>query len=279
MRDRRRSILLAAEKLFALHGYDAVSIRQIADEVDVPLALVGYYLGPKQALFQAIFAAWSRTIDERLAALHLAATTPLRAGRLKLIVQAFVKPVLRMRASPEGEFHALLVARELLLHWPETDQVLTDHFDPMAHAFIDALVEALPGAARTDVVWCHQFTLGALVNHMSDARIERLSCGQARANDPAAHAMLLRFMESGIRAVMLSRASRRTASPHQNQECPMMLRRTLIATAALAAAATFAALPASAQQVIKLTAVAGHPPAFPWVKTFDDIFISAVENA
>ncbi len=219
-RDRRRSILLAAEKLFALHGYDAVSIRQIADEAQVPLALVGYYFGPKQALFQAIFAAWSHTIDERLAALRIAATRPLRAGRLKLILRAFVEPVLKMRASSEGEFYALLVARELLLHRPETDQVLTDHFDPMAHAFIDALTEALPGATRLDVAWGYQFALGALVNHMSDARIERLSNGEARANDPTAHALLLRFIEGGIRAAVCPRAARRIASPTKNRRQP-----------------------------------------------------------
>ncbi|MDP3824488.1 MAG: helix-turn-helix domain-containing protein, partial [Burkholderiales bacterium] len=41
--DRKQAILLAAEKLFAQRGYHAVTIRQIADEAAVPLALVGYY--------------------------------------------------------------------------------------------------------------------------------------------------------------------------------------------------------------------------------------------
>ena len=68
--DRKQAILLAAEKLFAQRGYHAVSLRQIADEAGVPLALVGYYYGPKHALFHAIFAHWSQTIDERLAALR-----------------------------------------------------------------------------------------------------------------------------------------------------------------------------------------------------------------
>ena len=57
----------------------------------------------------------------------------------------------------------------------------------------------------------------------------------------------------------------------------MTLLRARIATAALAAA-TFATLPASAQQIIKLTAAAGHPPAFLWVKTFDDVFIPEVDR-
>ena len=61
--DRRAAILLAAEKLFAEHGYHAVSIRQIALEAQVPLALVAYYYGQKHELFHAIFAHWRSTID------------------------------------------------------------------------------------------------------------------------------------------------------------------------------------------------------------------------
>ena len=64
--DRKQAILLAAEKLFAQRGYHAVSIRQIADEAGVPLALVGYYFGPKHDLFHAIFAHWNDTIQARL---------------------------------------------------------------------------------------------------------------------------------------------------------------------------------------------------------------------
>ena len=57
----------------------------------------------------------------------------------------------------------------------------------------------------------------------------------------------------------------------------MTLRRSFFATA-LAAAATLAGAPASAQQVIKLTAVAGHPPSFLWVKMLDEVFIPEVDR-
>jgi AcrR family transcriptional regulator len=46
-----------------------VSIRQIAEEAGVPLALMGYYFGQKRELFQAIFEHWNSTIRERLDAL------------------------------------------------------------------------------------------------------------------------------------------------------------------------------------------------------------------
>jgi len=54
--DRPMAILLAAEKLFAQRGYHAVTIRQIAEEAGVPLALVGYHFGPKRDLFRHLCA-------------------------------------------------------------------------------------------------------------------------------------------------------------------------------------------------------------------------------
>src|SRR4051812_47362022 len=56
--DRKQAILLAAERLFAQEGYHAVSLRAIADEAGVPLALVNYYYGQKHELFRAIFDHW-----------------------------------------------------------------------------------------------------------------------------------------------------------------------------------------------------------------------------
>ena len=111
--DRQMAILLAAEKLFAQRGYHAVTIRQIADEAAVPLALVGYYYGQKHELFHAIFEHWNRTIEERLAALQSVSHDPRDPETLRRIIDAFTGPVLRLRASSEGEYYALLVAREL----------------------------------------------------------------------------------------------------------------------------------------------------------------------
>jgi AcrR family transcriptional regulator len=200
--DRRADILLAAEKLFAQHGYHAVSIRQIADAAGVPLALVGYHYGAKQELFHAIFAHWTPTIDERLRELQAVTSDPPDLQTLPRIIEAFVAPVLRLRASAEGEYYALLVARELLIAQPETDRVLRDFFDPLAHAFIDALHAALPHATRGQVAWGYQFALGALLHHLSDCRVDRLSDGQSVPGDPAAAGLLSHFIVGGLRAAL-----------------------------------------------------------------------------
>ncbi len=58
----------------------------------------------------------------------------------------------------------------------------------------------------------------------------------------------------------------------------MTFRRTLLSAAAAATVAALVHLPAGAQQVIKLTVTAGHPPVFLWVKTVDEVFIPEVDK-
>ncbi len=203
--DRRQNILLAAEKLFARHGYHAVSIRQIADEAGVPLALVGYYFGAKQQLYHAIFEHWSAMISERLASLQQAMDDG-SGDRLQRLVEAFIGPVIRLRASVEGEYYALLMTRGLALQSEEEDAIIREFFDPMAKAFIHAFHTTLaaesPGVSRAQVVWCYQFALGALLHHISDTRVQRLSEGKNQPSDPAVMPQLVAFITHGMRGAV-----------------------------------------------------------------------------
>jgi len=50
--DKKDHILAAAQKLFALQGYDATSVRDICQEADVNVAMVNYYFGSKEGMFR-----------------------------------------------------------------------------------------------------------------------------------------------------------------------------------------------------------------------------------
>ncbi len=200
--DRRLNILLAAEKLFAQRGYHGVSIRDIATEAGVPLALVGYHFGAKHELYHAIFESWQPMIQSRLQSLHEAVAAAPKAQRLNRILQAFIAPVLALGQHAEGRWYALMAARDLAAPTAEADAAQREFFDPMAHAFIDALCSVSPGATRGQVAWCYQFMLGALLHHMTDQRVERLSGGENTAADPEAQAQLLAFIAAGFRAVL-----------------------------------------------------------------------------
>jgi hypothetical protein len=136
------------------------------------------------------------------------------------VVQAFVLPVLRLRASIEGEYYAQLVARELFYRTPEAAQVLADHFDPMAHAFIDALHQACPGSTRPQAAWAYQFAVGALLHHISDDRVERLSRHRNQAADAQAGPLLVDFIRAGMAAVLAAPpepSASSTRSPKRRQ--------------------------------------------------------------
>ena len=53
--DKQIQILEVAEKLFAEHGFDGTSVRQIALEADINIAMISYYFGSKEKLLEALF--------------------------------------------------------------------------------------------------------------------------------------------------------------------------------------------------------------------------------
>jgi AcrR family transcriptional regulator len=205
--DRRMKILLNAEKLFALRGYHAVALRDIAAHAGVPVALISYYFGAKHELYRAIFASWQAdSPKERHACLHAALSAPDAPDLLERILDAFISPVVELRNHPDGKYYALMAARDLAAPPPEADAVVREFFDPLAHAFIDALMLTAPGATRGQVARCYQFALGSMLHYLSDKRIERLSHQQRQAHDPADKGELLRFIAAGFRAVVGAKA-------------------------------------------------------------------------
>ena len=199
---RKQNILLVAERLFAAHGFHGVSIRDIAEEAGVPLALVGYYYGPKVELYYEIYRQRARYIEERMRTLALAQREAPRGKLLEEIVKAFVLPALKVAATPDGRIFMRLVARVVSAHTPEDDAIIREVFDPLAYAFMDALVAALPHATRGQIAWCYQFAVGALLHHMTDQRVERLSRGENRADDEdSAAPLLVCFITAGMRGV------------------------------------------------------------------------------
>ena len=109
---------LIADRIFLTHhsdcfarlGYHAVTIRQIAEEAHVPLALVGCYFGRSRAL-RCHFGHWSGIVRRRLTDIQ-AALEPVGGDRLARIVDALVLPSARLRETPRGA-PCLLVTRGL----------------------------------------------------------------------------------------------------------------------------------------------------------------------
>jgi AcrR family transcriptional regulator len=54
-KDKKKHILHIAEKLFAQKGFDATTIRDIAEAAEVNIAMISYYFGSKEGLMEFLF--------------------------------------------------------------------------------------------------------------------------------------------------------------------------------------------------------------------------------
>ena len=53
--DKHIQIIESAEQLFAKKGYEATTVRDIAEEADINIAMISYYFGSKEKLLEAVF--------------------------------------------------------------------------------------------------------------------------------------------------------------------------------------------------------------------------------
>ncbi|TDH26564.1 TetR/AcrR family transcriptional regulator [Segetibacter sp. 3557_3] len=91
--DKQLQILETAEKLFASKGFDGTSVRDIAEEAGVNLAMISYYFGSKLKLMEAIFEKRSMNVRERVD--HLLQNSALEPmDKMYLLVDEYISRVM-----------------------------------------------------------------------------------------------------------------------------------------------------------------------------------------
>jgi AcrR family transcriptional regulator len=164
--ETRARILDVAEQLFAEHGLDRVSIRDITREAKVNLAAINYHFGGKRELIATVFERRVLPVNEaRLAALDkLKKAAGRKAPTLEAILEAFIRPAFHssITESKEGTAFAKLFGRCLSEPSPEIEALLRKQFEPLAERMHTVLMRALPKLSRSEIFWRLKFTYGAL---------------------------------------------------------------------------------------------------------------------
>lgn len=107
----RNELLRAAERLFALHGIDAVSLRRIGlDAGQRNVAATQYHFGDKAVLVQAIFDHRLDPIDARRRELFAQLCVDGRQHELHALIDALVRP-LAEQATRAGSYYARFLNR------------------------------------------------------------------------------------------------------------------------------------------------------------------------
>jgi AcrR family transcriptional regulator len=104
MNKKREHILLVSEQLFAQKGFDAVSTREIALKAKINIAMIAYYFGSKEKLYDAVIDYRLFSFEEYLPELN---NLPSNAERLSLLLNVLVDKFLERRYFQQIVFREL----------------------------------------------------------------------------------------------------------------------------------------------------------------------------
>jgi AcrR family transcriptional regulator len=200
----KAAVFNAAERLFALHGFQNVSVRDITAEAGVNLASVNYHFGSKDALLFDIFRRRTSELNrERARMLHEAAARHDGKPPVRDILEAYFAPPLRW-ASPDHDrrISVQFIIRARSEGTAEMREVLRNDVSHLER-FANALMAARPELPKEDLYWRLHFVLGMVHNNRFAEfdRLHHLSGGLTREADvDALLKRMLDFAEAGFTA-------------------------------------------------------------------------------
>lgn len=184
----KQLVFNAAERLFALNGFQNVSVRDITAEAGVNLASVNYHFGSKDSLLFEIFRRRTAELSrERARMLHEAADRHGGKPPVREIITALIAPPLRwLDPANDRRISLQFLIRARSEGGAEIREVLSTDVSHLRR-FSDALLAACPQLAPEEVYWRLHFALGMIHQNrfMELDRLHVLSDGLTREDDVA----------------------------------------------------------------------------------------------
>ena len=193
---RKELALKSAEKVFAEYGYDGATMRMIAEDAGLKLALLTYHFKTKANLYRSVFEKHQHLNELRLSELR---KIDLGApDALEKIVDAFMIIVYTDADDVRKARYQRIVLREASDPRAYERDVLGDLFDPMAREFVEALTKVLPNCSEEFARWAYLFSVGAMITSNFDDRAKMLSSGNSAAEHRARY--LREFILAGLKS-------------------------------------------------------------------------------
>lgn len=196
-------VLDYAEELFAQHGYDGTTLRQITSAAKVNLAAVNYYHGDKESLYKEVLRRRLRPINEgRLAQLAAAEEAAGSAAvDTERLIEIMARPLFELCADERNGHHAArLIGRCLAEPLPFMEIFLAEELQPLLARFAQALRRHAPALSPEEFLWRFSFVVGALQHTLATLhRMKFFTRGICRDDDPAG--ALARFVHFASQAL------------------------------------------------------------------------------
>lgn len=106
--DKQIAIINTAEKLFSVTGFDGTSVRDIANEAGINVAMISYYFGSKEKLMEAVFE--QKTNKIRIKVENLLQDDKLTAlEKMYVLIDDYVD-----RFISQQEFHKIMLREQMI---------------------------------------------------------------------------------------------------------------------------------------------------------------------
>ena len=118
--DKQKQIISTAERLFSSKGFDGTSVRDIADEAGVNIAMISYYFGSKEKLMEALFEQRTTNIKVKVESLlNDNKTTPFE--KVALLADDFITKIINKK-----QFFKIMMCEQVINKNPVIIGLLKD---------------------------------------------------------------------------------------------------------------------------------------------------------
>lgn len=143
--NKQKQIIETAERLFSAKGYDGTSVRDIADDAGVNIAMISYYFGSKEKLMEALFEQRTTNIKvkvERL--LNDENSTPFE--KVELLAEDFITRIMNKK-----QFFKIMMCEQVINKNPVVLSLIRDLKKKNVEEFRKLITEGQQrGAFRKD---------------------------------------------------------------------------------------------------------------------------------
>jgi len=199
-------LLDAAENLFAEHGFEGTSVRDLAAAADCNLAAVNYYFGSKERLYTEFWRSQLQVLRKaRIAGIQKVMAEgngkPGLEGLLLCYINAFMEP---LADKARSQRLIRLMAREILDPRLPSDILFTEMVGPIMSAMTEAFRKVCPNLDESKIPLIMVLLAGMLI-HVARVRVmfDDVDAAKWPAYDVnEAVQSIVKFSAAGIRALV-----------------------------------------------------------------------------
>jgi AcrR family transcriptional regulator len=163
--DTRDKTLNAAERLFADHGYDGTSLRDISEASGLHITLTSYHFGTKERLFEEVI----RRRAEEVVALRMAALEKIdpatlpAAQAVRRLIEGYSLPMIQARYEGSKQWQAHVRLMSQLISVQRWVPLIQKYYDATGQAYLEKFRIALPNAENPALLDAFSFMVATML--------------------------------------------------------------------------------------------------------------------